>query len=128
MKFKTFLILINGFALFQGVIGLLGLGGVEQSIFGDYLYADNVENIAHTLVGLAGIAAAVWGSLKIQVEYGYFLAFFALIMGVISAFGPVPEGVYVIGAQLQNPGDTIIHLASGLITYYMTTTAYKKIA
>ncbi len=122
MKFRNYVILVSSFALAQGILGAIGYSGPlpENSLFGSAWYFDQVENIAHTIFGLTGLLAAFLGGDRIQRVFGYVLAATALIVGGASATGPVTEGVTILGASLQNPADTILHLFFGTLTLYLT--------
>lgn len=121
MSLKQFVTFLGFIAFLQGVLGFLGLSGPlpENSFFGEAWYFDNMENIFHTLFGLAGFICGLQKDRKYQRGFAWALAGTALSVGVISAFGPVTAGVNLLGAHLQNPADTILHLFFGSLTVYM---------
>lgn len=96
------------------LVGLLGFFGVigptgEESLFGDAWWFDNAENWAHTVLGvvavLAGLALGAEGQKPLVVVVGVV----ALLVGVYGMFKPD-----LLGANLENPADTILHLVVGL--------------
>ena len=122
MKFRTYIILVSSFALAQGILGSIGFSGPlpANSIFGSAWYFDQVENITHTLFGLVGLLAGLLGTSRMQRTFGYVLAATALIVGGASAMGPITSGVTILGAALQNPADTILHIFFGTLTLWLT--------
>lgn len=125
MKFRHYIVLISSFAFAQSIASFLGFSGPlpENSLFGSAWYFDNVENIAHTAFGVVGIAIGLSNSFVWQKRFGYALAATALVVGGASATGPVTEGVTILGASLQNPADTLLHLIAGGLTLYLTIKA-----
>lgn len=101
------------------VVGILGffvlIGPTSQaSIFGAAWYFDNAENIAHTVLGLVALGVAYGVSDRNTQKWVVALVgVLGLFFGVYSLFGPVTEGVTFLGASLQNPADTILHLVIG---------------
>jgi len=125
MKFNHYIVLISAFALSQGIASAVGLSGPlpENSIFGEAWYFDTVENVFHVLFGVIGISIGLSKSFLWQKRFGYTLAAVALFAGGASATGPITEGVTILGASLQNPADTLLHLIAGGITLYLTIKA-----
>ncbi len=125
--YKWFIILISAFALSQAIGGSFGISGPgpENSHYGINLYSDPIENFYHAMFAIAGLIVGFRKSLRNQIIFGYVLAITALVVGVLGAFSPIPTGINVLGAHLQNPGDTIIHLFSGTTTLFMTLKARK---
>ncbi len=102
--------------LVVGILGYFVLIGPtsEASIFGMAWYFDNAENIAHTVLGLVALGVAF--GIKDQGTQKWTVALvgvLGLLFGVYSLFGPITEGVMFLGASLQNPADTILHLVIG---------------
>ena len=102
--------------LVVGVLGFFALIGPtpEASLFGSAWYFDNAENVAHTVLGLVALGVAF--GLKdrnIQKWVVALVGVLGIAFGVYSLFGPITEGVTFMGAALQNPTDTILHLVVG---------------
>ena len=60
MNSKQFLTIGGVVLLLVGILGMVGIIGPtpDQSIFGDAWWFDSAENIAHTVLGIAGLVAA----------------------------------------------------------------------
>lgn len=99
------------------IVALLGflsiIGPTDDSLFGEAWYFDNAENVAHLVLGIVGLAAAFILSAKLQKGLVTLLGIFSILVGVLSLVGPVTEGVNFLGAQLQNPTDTLLHIIVG---------------
>ncbi len=94
-----------------GVLGFLGIIGPTsaQSIFGANWWFDNGENWAHLLLGVVGLIAAFVLPAMAQKGLVLILGVFGVLVGVYSlAIGPE-----FFGANLENPADTVLHLAVG---------------
>lgn len=114
MNPKQFLTIGGAVLLLVGILGFIGIIGPDaNSIFGSAWYFDNAENIAHTILGIAGLASLFILPALYQKYLVIVLGIVGLFFGVYSLMGPVTEGVNFMGAQLQNPADTILHLAVG---------------
>lgn len=111
------------------VVALLGFFGLigptpESSLFGAAWYFDNGENWAHLVLGAVALIAAY--ALKDANQLKWLVAILGIVgilFGVYSLFGAVTEGVTFMGAALQNPMDTILHLVVGA---WALTAAFKK--
>jgi len=109
----------KGFLLVGGavllVVGLLGFFGIligptpAQSIFGSAWYFDNAENLAHTVLGIAGLAAAFIFPAMWQKWLVILLGVVGVVVGIYSLLGQS----MLLGANLENPADSILHLAVG---------------
>lgn len=116
------------------VVGLLGYLGIligptpAQSIFGAAWYFDNAENLAHTVLGIAGLAAAFIFPAMLQKWLVALLGVLGVVVGIYSLMGPVTMGQNLLGAQLQNPADTILHLVVGAWALYAAFMGSKKMA
>lgn len=111
MNPKQFLLLAGGVLILVAILGFVGVIGPtpEKSVFGPAWWFDNGENWAHLIVGIAGLLAVFFlpGNLKKTL---------VILLGVVS----ILVGLYsliistsLFGANLQNPLDTILHLAVG---------------
>lgn len=111
------------------VVAVLGFFGIigpipESSLFGASWYFDNAENWAHLVLGAVALIAAY--SLKDAAQQKWLVAIvgvLGILFGVYSLFGPITEGTTFLGAALQNPMDTILHLAVGA---WALIAAFKK--
>lgn len=115
MNPKQFLTIGGVVLLLVGILGYVGIIGPDgaTSIFGQVWFFDNTENLAHTILGIAGLASLYILPTMYQKYLVILLGIIGLVFGLISLMGPVTEGVNVMGAQLQNPADTILHFAVG---------------
>lgn len=98
-----------------GILGFIGIIGptAEQSIFGTPWYFDNAENWAHLVLGIVAIAAAFILPMMAQRMLVMIVGAVGILVGLYSIIGAVPTGANLLGAQLQNPADTLLHLAVG---------------
>ena len=111
MNPKQFLILGGGILVIVGILGLFGVIGPtpEQSIFGANWWFDNVENWAHLLLGVVGFIAAF--VLPAMAQKG--LVLILGVVGVLVGIYSLAVGPEFFGANLENPADTVLHLAIG---------------
>ena len=114
---KGFLMVGGTVLLVVGVLGFFALIGptADNSLFGEYWYFDNAENVAHTVLGLVALAAAY--GLKSAHQQKWLVALvglLGLLFGLYGLFGPLPSGQTFMGAALQNPTDTILHFVVGI--------------
>jgi len=96
------------------LVGLLGFWGVigptpEQSLFGSYWWFDNGENWAHLLLGVAGLLASFVLGMSMQKGLVMLLGWVGVLVGLYSLL----YGEYFLGANLENPADTLLHLVVG---------------
>jgi len=92
-----------------GILGLFLLGPTSDSLLGATWYFDNAENVAHLALGVVALLLAfvvknAMLSKWVTVGVGAF-ALFAAIWGVL--YGTL------LGAGLQTPADTILHVVVG---------------
>ena len=111
MNPKQFLQIGGAVLLLVGILGYVGVIGPtpEQSIFGAMWWFDNAENLAHTVLGIAGLAAAFLFPPMWQKMLVILLGIVGLLVGVYSGI----VGTMLLGANLENPADTILHLVVG---------------
>lgn len=112
--------------LVVGVLGYFGIIGPtsDSSIFGTYWVFDNAENIAHVVLGIVALLAVYF--LKASNQQKWLVALVGILgvlFGIYSLFGPIPTGATFLGAALQNPTDTILHLVIGV---WALVAAFKK--
>lgn len=116
MNSKQFLQVGGAVLLLVGVLGYVGVIGPtpDKSLFGAAWWFDNNENLAHTVLGVVGLAAAFYAKDLWQKWLVFVLGVIGVIVGLYSlAVGPV-----LLGANLQNPADTALHLAVGAWALY----------
>lgn len=111
MNPKQFLLVGGSVLLLIGVLGFVGVIGPtpDKSIFGAMWWFDNPENIAHTVLGVAGLAAVFIFPPLWQKWLVVALGALALVVGLYS----LAVNTMLLGANLENPADTILHLAVG---------------
>jgi len=101
------------------IIGLLGMLGIligptpDNSLFKETWWFDQYENVAHLVLGIAGLAAAYLFPPMYQRYLVMLLGVLGVAAGLYSLIGPVTQGANLLGAQFQNPADTSLHLVVG---------------
>jgi hypothetical protein len=122
----------NGFLKIGGavlvLVALLGFFHVigpmpADSIFGEAWYFDNGENWAHLILGVVGLIAAFTLSASMQKTLVMLLGIIGVLVGIYSIFSPS-----FLGANLENPADTILHLAVGAWALYASMRKPKMMA
>jgi len=112
---KAFLKIGGIILLIVAILGFIGvIGPTEESLFGPAWYFDEAENTAHFLLGVVALILFHFGSEGVQKSVVQILGVLGILVGLFSLFGPVTTGVSLLGAQLQNPADTILHLIVGI--------------
>ena len=111
------------------LIAVLGFGGIigptaDSSIFGDFWVFTNPENYAHLVLGIAGLISAFVLPSNLQKYLVYILGVVALFFGVYSGF--ISGDFY--GASLENPADTILHLAVGVWALYAASNTSESMS
>lgn len=111
MNPKQFLQIGGAILVLLGVVGFVGIIGPtpEESVFGDIWWFDNGENWAHLVIGVAGLAA----TFVLSANYQKLLVRVLGIVGVLVGLYSLVIGPNFLGANLENPADTILHLAVG---------------
>lgn len=112
MNPKQFL-LIGGIVLaLLGLVGFLGIIGPtpEQSIFRETWWFDNGENWAHLILGVVALIAAFTLTESMMRPLVMILGIVGVLFGIYSG---VINTVF-LGANLENPADTILHLVVGV--------------
>jgi hypothetical protein len=112
-----------GFGVVYLIVGILGfLPGITVATDKPgqgLLLGIFAVNTIHNLVHLAAGAILVWGGLsaeKVTTVNKFMAVVFALLVPA-SLIAPIAEGVAI------NPPDTVLHLASALLTAYLGFTA-----
>lgn len=110
MNPKQFLQIGGVVLLLVGILGFVGVIGPEQqdSIFEPDWWFDNPENWAHTLLGVAGLLASFVFPAAAQRGLVFLIGIAGIYFGVYNLFSED-----FLGAQLQNPFDTILHFVIG---------------
>lgn len=116
MNPKQFLQIGGAVLLLVGILGLIGIIGPTpaRSLFGEFWWFDNPENLAHTVLGVAGLAAAF----TFPALWQRYLVITLGVVGVLVGIYSLLIGPTLLGANLENPADTILHLAVGAWALY----------
>lgn len=112
MNPKQFL-LIGGVVLVAvGLLGFVGLIGptADASIFGSAWWFDNAENWAHLVLGIVALIAAFVLGANLQRPLVMLLGIVGVLVGLYSLFGYSS----FLGANLENPADSLLHLVVGV--------------
>lgn len=101
------------------LVGLLGFFGVigptaEQSIFGKAWWFDNGENWAHLVLGVVGLVAAYTFPAPAQRPLVMVLGVVGVLIGLYSLL----ISTSFLGANLENPADSLLHLVVGAWALY----------
>jgi len=96
------------------VVGILGFAGVlgptaDKSIFGANWWFDNGENWVHLILGIVAVIAAYAVGPEVQKPLTVVVGVIAVLAGLYSIFQPT-----LLGSNLENPADTILHLVVGI--------------
>lgn len=124
VEFRSYLYMFftpNGFLKIGGavlllvaILGFVGvIGPTEDSLFGAAWYFDNGENWAHLILGVVGLIAAFTLGAGMQKTLVMILGIVGVLVGLYSLFSSIPTGANLLGAQLQNPADSLLHLLVG---------------
>lgn len=111
MNPKQFLQIGGAVLVLVGVLGFIGIIGPTpgQSIFGNFWWFDNPENLAHTVLGVVGLTAAY----TFPAVYQRYLVLALGVVGVLVGVYSLAISPAFLGANLENPADTVLHLAVG---------------
>ncbi len=103
------------------VLGYVGVIGPtpDASIFGAFWYFDNVENIVHLILGVVALAAVYALPMNLHKPLVVLVGIVAVLAGLYSLL----VGNMLLGAGLENPADTALHLVVGAWALYA---AYAK--
>lgn len=110
MNPKQFLLLAGVVLVIVGILGFVGVIGPtsDSSVFGNAWWFDNLENWAHLVIGVVGLLASFVLPSGIQKPLVVLLGVVVILVGVYSIFNQ-----NLFGANLENPADTILHIAVG---------------
>lgn len=109
MNPKQFL-LIGGIVLvLVGILGMVKVIGPtpDNSLFGVAWWFDNGENWAHLVLGVVALVAAYVLGANLQRPLVMVLGVVGVLIGLYSLFGYK----MFLGANLENPLDSLLHLA-----------------
>lgn len=108
---KAFLQLGGAVLVLVAILGYVGVIGPtsEQSIFGGAWFFDNAENVAHLVLGVVALLAAFWLSASLQKPLVIAVGVVAVLVGLWS----LVVSTSLLGANLENPADTLLHLVVG---------------
>lgn len=114
MNPKKFLLIGGVILVLIGLAGFLGIIGptAEQSLFnklGLNWWFDGPENWAHLVLGIVAILAAFILPSGMQKPLVLVLGVVGVLVGLYSA----AYGTNLLGANLENPADTLLHLLVG---------------
>lgn len=101
----TILIVVGILGFIPGIIGPTP----QESLFGSFWWFDNGENWAHLIIGVVGVIAAYALDMRLRRYLVLALGVIAIFFGIYSIFTNA-----FLGANLENPADTILHLAIGV--------------
>ena len=129
MNSKQFLVIGGIILVLLGILGFIGVTGPtpEQSIFGDSWWFDNGENWAHLILGIVALIFAYTLPYTVIRPVVMILGIVGIIIGLYSAL----YSTMFLGANLENPADTILHLLVGIwalaASIYDRSQAMKRI-
>ena len=111
MNPKQFLLFAGVILVIVGILGFFGIIGptADKSLFGATWWFDNIENWAHLVVGIVGILGSFILPSGVQKPLVILLGVVVVIVGIYSIFNP-----NLLGANLENPADTALHIVVGL--------------
>lgn len=112
MNPKQFLQIGGAVLVLVGILGFVGVLGpsAEASIFGAAWWFDNAENWAHLILGVVGIGASFVLTAQLQKLLVLVLGVVGVLVGLWSLIG----NSTLLGANLENPADTVLHIIVGL--------------
>ncbi len=116
MNPKQFLTIGGIVLVVVGILGFINVLGptADTSIFGETWWFDNGENWAHLIIGVVGLIAAYTLPAASQKTLVLVLGIIGVLVGLYSLF---ISGNF-LGANLENPADTLLHLVVGAWALY----------
>lgn len=116
MNPKQFLTIGGVILILIAILGWVNVIGptADDSVFGEAWYFDMAENWAHLVLGVVALIAAFLFPATVNKPLVMLLGIIGILIGIYSVFGPVTEGKAFLDAQLQNPGDSILHIVVGV--------------
>lgn len=111
MNPKQFLQVGGAVLVLVGLLGFFGLIGptAQSSIFGPNWWFDNPENWAHLVLGIVAIAASLVLGDSLQRGLVIIVGIVGVLVGLYSVLGETT----LLGANLENPADTVLHIIVG---------------
>lgn len=111
MNPKQFLTIGGAVLVAIGVLGFVGVIGPtpSRSFFGPTWWFDNGENWAHLVLGVVGLLAAFAAPASLQRPLVMLLGVVGVLVGLYSLL----VSTNLLGSNLENPADTLLHLAVG---------------
>ncbi|MDP3727692.1 MAG: hypothetical protein Q8R35_03600 [bacterium] len=112
MNPKQFLLIGGIILVLVGILGFVGVLGptAEESIFGSAWWFDSSENWAHLVLGIVALLLAYATGASIQRPVVMLLGIIGVLVGLYSLLGyPM-----LLGANLENPADSLLHLVVGI--------------
>ena len=111
MNPKQFLQIGGVVLVLVGILGFVGVIGptAESSLFGGAWWFDNAENWAHLVLGVVALIAAYALGANLQRPLVMVLGVVGVLVGLYSLFGYAN----FLGANLENPADSLLHLVVG---------------
>ena len=111
MNPKQFLLIGGIVLILVAILGFVGVIGptAEESIFGGGWWFDNAENWAHLVLGIVALillAAPMNGQRPVVMLLG--------IVGVLIGLYSAVVATAFLGANLENPADTLLHIVIGI--------------
>lgn len=109
---KQFLTIGGIVLVLLGILGMIGIIGptADKSLFGATWWFDNGENWAHLILGVVGLIAAFSFPANMQKMLVYLLGIIGVLVGLYSLF----ISPSFLGANLENPADSLLHLVVGV--------------
>ncbi|MBI4049307.1 MAG: DUF4383 domain-containing protein [Candidatus Doudnabacteria bacterium] len=116
MNPKQFLVVGGAILVLVGLLGFFGVIGptAEQSIFGSAWWFDQGENWAHLVIGVVGLIAAYTFPASTQKPLVMLLGVIGVLIGLYSLI----FSSSFLGANLENPADSLLHLVVGVWALY----------
>lgn len=116
---KQFLRIGGVVLLLVSILGFIGIIGptAADSIFGATWYFDNAENWAHLVLGVVALISAFVLPAGYQKPLVMVLGVVGILVGLYSMF----ISQTFLGAGLQNPADSLLHLAVGAWALWAST-------
>lgn len=112
---KGFLQVGGAVLVLVGILGFVGVIGptAESSLFGEFWWFDNPENIAHTVLGIAALAASFVLNDQMQKYLVMAVGALGIVVGLYNFMSPM-----LLGANLETPADLVLHLVVGAWALY----------
>lgn len=112
---KGFLQVGGAVLVLVAVLSFLGIiGPTADSLFGAAWYFDDAENVAHLVLGVVALGLVFFAGADIQKWVTLAVGALAIFATLWSLMGSIPDGANLLGAQLQNPADTLLHTVVGV--------------